>query len=501
MTLTDVILLITSLLLSFNLGRFCNPRHSAFAAPGLHLLIMAALFLVAYALTRRFCFSLLIALCAQLVVLIVNNAKYRFLREPLVHADFALYSQAIRFPRLYLPFVGIGPALIGTLAISATLTGGLLLEAPSALLWSTALTDRLLALAGLAVLIPLIIAPARRREVSLIPESDMQRYGLLPMLAIYAAQSRIEPVASQPPLPVADGRPNLIAIQSESFFDARRLDSRIRPSILGCFDRLKREAAASGRLRVPAWGAYTMRSEFAFLSGRANASLGFGRFDPLRFYRNRLAEGGIDSLAAQLRRQGYRCICIHPYPVKFFARHRIYPQLGFDEFIDIRSFREARRFGPYVSDEAVCDRILEELSTSDQPLFIFAITMENHGPLHLESVTAAERATFFSTETDASDDNLAIYLRHLRNADRMLERLSDYLAERDPQAVLAWYGDHVPGMPDIYQARDYDDPTTDYLVWSAGADIDERTGPQEASVEDLPGMMLRATQRQKELCV
>ncbi len=229
MTPTDVIFLVTSLLLSFNLGRFCTPRHGAFTAPGLHLLIMAALFLAAYALTRRFCFSLLIALCAQLVVLIVNNAKYRFLREPLVHADFALYSQAIRFPRLYLPFVGIAPALIGTVAISATLVGGLLLEAPSGLFAGTALSDRLLALTGLAVLIPLTLALARRRDVSLDPETDMQRYGLLPMLTIYAARSRIEPLRPQPALPVAEGRPNLIAIQSESFFDARRHHSPIRP--------------------------------------------------------------------------------------------------------------------------------------------------------------------------------------------------------------------------------------------------------------------------------
>ncbi|MFC6669064.1 LTA synthase family protein [Marinobacterium aestuariivivens] len=300
------------------------------------------------------------------------------------------------------------------------------------------------------------------------------------------------------PLPQPDARPNLIAIQSESFFDARRLDGNIRRSLLGTFDRLCDESLACGRLRVPAWGAYTMRSEFSFLTGRANDSLGFGRFDPLRFFSGRIETSGIVSMAAHLKQQGYRCICIHPYPVEFFARHRIYPELGFDDFIDIRAFEAAGRFGPYVSDEAVCDRIIRELDGAGQPLFIFAITMENHGPLHLETITAEARNRFFESPTGGEDDNLAIYLRHLQNADRMLERLTQHLAQHDPEAVLSWYGDHVPGMPDIYQARDYQDPCTDYLVWSAARTGTAPRERRETSVEALPALMLSATRQQKD---
>ena len=72
--------------------------------------------------------------------------------------------------------------------------------------------------------------------------------------------------------------------------------------------------------------------------------------------------------------------------------------------------------------------------------FIFAITMENHGPYHLEG-----------------DDELAIYLRHLRNADRMIAEVCGAMRE----GVFCLYGDHVPGLPQAY-----DDPRTDYLIWS-----------------------------------
>ena len=76
--------------------------------------------------------------------------------------------------------------------------------------------------------------------------------------------------------------------------------------------------------------------------------------------------------------------------------------------------------------------------------------MENHGPLHLEGA-----------------DELAVYLRHLRNADAMLGELAAELGKRGDGA-LCFYGDHVPGMPAVYRAHGYEDSRTDYLLWSAG---------------------------------
>ncbi|MFC6669063.1 hypothetical protein [Marinobacterium aestuariivivens] len=100
--------LVIAALLSIGLERFRQPLRPGLGAPGLHLLVMAGLFLTAYSLSRRFYFSLLAALCAQLVVLIVNNAKYRFLREPLVFADFALYSRPSAFRASTCPLSALG---------------------------------------------------------------------------------------------------------------------------------------------------------------------------------------------------------------------------------------------------------------------------------------------------------------------------------------------------------------------------------------------------------
>ncbi len=500
MTFIQLCFLAFIALLSVNLERLRKPEYQGSGATLLHLVIMAVLFLAAYGLTRRFYFSLLAALSAQLVILIVNNAKHRFLREALVFADFALYSQAIRFPRLYLPFIGLAPALLGTVAIGGSIMIATLYETPGALFAASAWYDRPGALALAALLVVLTIRMAGRLPVTLDANRDTTRYGLLPTLAIYGCQGRQKPQLEPRCFPTLKTRTNLIAIQSESFFDARRLDANIHQGVLQHYDRLCTQALAFGRLQVPAWGAYTMRSEFAFLTGQTNSSLGFGRFDPLRYFQGKVAQTGVGSLAASLRQQGYRCICIHPYPVEFFARHRIYPELGFDEFIDIRSFSDQDRVGPYTSDAAVCDRVIRELSASEVPLFIFAITMENHGPLHLETIAPAERNAFFDAPTSDADNNLAIYLRHLKNADCMLDQLTRHLSDNDPSAVLAWYGDHVPGMPDIYQSRRYEDPCTDYLIWSAASAGQNPGIAMDTSVETLPDRLLGATPCPKEQC-
>ncbi|WP_290788449.1 sulfatase-like hydrolase/transferase, partial [Halomonas sp.] len=181
------------------------------------------------------------------------------------------------------------------------------------------------------------------------------------------------------------------------------------------------------------------------------------------------------SLASRLGELGYRTVCVHPYPASFYLRHRVMPQLGFDDFFDISHFDARDRDGQYVGDLAVAEMVGTLLDDSDnRPLFVFAITMENHGPLHLErpvpddaphlSGAAANR---LKTEEIA---DLRVYLRHLRNADAMLGRLRAKLTPDSPAArpgMLCWYGDHVPIMSGAYDRLGEPSGDTCYALWSS----------------------------------
>ena len=104
--------------------------------------------------------------------------------------------------------------------------------------------------------------------------------------------------------------------------------------------------------------------------------------------------------------------------------------------------------------------------TRTQPLFIHAVTMENHGPLHLEQVEAAQLPTWFDQPLLQGMDDLAPYLRHIANADLMLGKLRTTLLEQPNEALLCFFGDHVPILPDVYQAIGEPVGDTDYLIWS-----------------------------------
>lgn len=420
-----------------------------------------------YLITGRAYFSAINVLALWLLIVLVSNAKYHSLREPFVCADFEYFSDAVRFPRLYLPFFGIGKAIGLALLFIAYLACGLYFEPMGSNARTVAAVTLL---TGVALL---ILGGRQPLRPTFDASHDLGRWGLAACLWTYFFAAR-RPVPIQQldsafsadlPRPTPDQiLPDLVSVQSESFFDARRLWPGIRPRVLDHFDTLRSEALAHGRLQVAAWGANTVRTEFAFLTGIKVDQLGVHRFNPYRH----LARQGVASIAKALKRQGYRTVCIHPYAGSFYGRDKVLPALGFDEFIDVRSFTEQQKAGPFIGDCAVADKISALLDdpARTQPLFIHAITMENHGPLHLENVDAGDLPQWFDRPLTDNLRDLAPYVRHLSNADRMLGQLREHFLARGTPTGLCFFGDHVPILPDVYGALGEPDGDTEYFIWS-----------------------------------
>lgn len=170
-----------------------------------------------------------------------------------------------------------------------------------------------------------------------------------------------------------------------------------------------------------------------FLSGVTEEMLGVHRFNPYR----QILKAEVFSVARELKAVGYRTVCIHPYSASFYGRDKVYPHLGFDEFIDDRSFVGAERFGPYISDRAVAEKAKSLIASADGPIFVFLITMENHGPLHLEKPDESDYAALYSELPPSGCEDLTVYLRHLRNADRMMGGFESFLRSVRPPLVSA----------------------------------------------------------------
>lgn len=473
------------------LMRPCPPLARPWAAWALHgglwLSAHAALTLV----LGRPWFAAATVSAFLLMLVLVNNAKFKALREPFVFQDYEYFTDAIWHPRLYIPFLGwwkfLGAAAGFVLAVAVGLWG----EAAPAqrFIWTGQLGWIAVEFAGGMLL--LLAGNWQRLPVSFEPETDVRAMGLLASLWRYAQEEGLQLAVASPFDFLPAGRslgdlPHLVAVQSESFFDPRPLYPGIRSDVLAEFDRLRTDAVAHGSLKVPAWGANTVRTEFAFLSGIGEDKLGAHRFNP---YRAIAAGSDVPSLASCLKRLGYRTICVHPYPASFYQRDRVYPHLGFDEFLDIRAFDDSMRFGPYIGDAAVADKVAALLREATDPVFLFVITMENHGPLHLERVAPADVEALYAVPPPDGCEDLTIYLRHLRNADQMIAKLRQVLNRCERPASLCWFGDHVPSMPSVYETFGALNGEVEYVFWSNQNPAPPRTADLVAN--DLPVAWLR----------
>src|SRR5690606_21901721 len=86
--------------------------------------------------------------------------------------------------------------------------------------------------------------------------ADLRAYGLLAALWAYGRAERTVPSLPTPvwPLPSAQtGIPDLVCVQSESFFDPRPYYPALRPELLARFDLLCGESCLHGQVAVPAW--------------------------------------------------------------------------------------------------------------------------------------------------------------------------------------------------------------------------------------------------------
>jgi hypothetical protein len=450
-------------------------------SPGLDLLLLALLFSLCLGLLGR---PIIAALCVGVFILlmaVVSRVKDAVLKEPIVFCDLALAKLALRHPALYIAYLGYGKFCLAVIVAFSTAGGLLWLEKP---LWSGWAGEFLTILLVILTVFGFRLGWGRQALAALFRhppltgriQEDLPQFGLLGSAFRYAIIAAAERPARQalyaPSIPTAATRPDLptlIAVQAESFFDPRRLGSSLPADLLPNFDRLAAKGI-SGRLTVGGWGANTMRAEFSVLSGLPDHALGLDRYNPYFA----LARRPLDSLAWQAKRLGYRTLCLHPYSAHFFGRDSVYPNLGFDEFHDISRFENAPRHGPYVADPALADYVATLLANRREPLFLFLITMENHGPWKPGRIPAAPTLEKDLPGLALESSDFAAYLCHIRSGDTMLGDLAKLLETENRGGALMYYGDHLPSFPHLIAAAGITEPTTDYLLWQQGTPLSLR---------------------------
>lgn len=96
-------------------------------------------------------------------------------------------------------------------------------------------------------------------------------------------------------------------------------------------------------------------------------------------YRNDI-ESPMPSLASIFKEQGYHTDALHPYHHWYYRRDEVYPYLGFENFTALKDLDDSETLGPFVSDDYITDKIIKRIDESEEPIFNFTVTMQNHGP-------------------------------------------------------------------------------------------------------------------------
>lgn len=370
-------------------------------------------------------FSASLTAAIALALIIASNLKWAVLGEPLVFSDLSVVKNVIKHPKFYIfaipPLTRLS-IIIALFCIPAGYIISILHNNPAQ--WH--FLGFLLAFLSTTCLMKL---PATRLATTPNLQADLARFGLLGCLFIYWRCWQKQSNALAPPAQKAPPSFDLIiVVQCESFTDPQSLnlppDIKLPP--MPELAQARKMASDYGTLSVSGFGAYTIRTEYGVLFGRSEEELRFRKFDPFLTAHHEKAF----SLPYKLGNTGYKSVFLHPYNLDFSNRRSLMAKIGFDTILGSETFPHiATPDMPYVSDKTLAEKITSLCSETPDPLFLYAVTIENHGPWK-------EKGT-----------PLTSYLDHLKNSDAMIGDMIKALDTGERSALLVFFGDHRPSIP------------------------------------------------------
>jgi phosphoglycerol transferase MdoB-like AlkP superfamily enzyme len=276
-------------------------------------------------------------------------------------------------------------------------------------------------------------------------------------------------------------KPNIIVIMNESLADLKTVGEFKTNEDYMPFMRSLKKNVIKGELLVSPFGGYTCNTEFEFLTGLSMGLLPPGSTPYLQYVSKPFAF----ALPSQLAEMGYKTAAIHPYLGRCWNRNKVYDLLGFDEFVsldngfdkyvDESDWEYVRN---YISDRTSYRAILNmlEKKKKDDRMFIFNVTMQNHGGYTYES---AEFPTITISDMHGRYKETEQYLSLVKESDNAFRELAEYLKSYSEPTIVLMFGDHQPAVEQEFFEELYGKPLSKlsleelqqrykvpFLVWS-----------------------------------
>lgn len=242
-----------------------------------------------------------------------------------------------------------------------------------------------------------------------------------------------------------DKKPHIVVIMNESFADLEVLGSKIRADqeVMPFWDSLS-ENTVKGYALTSVFGGTTANAEFEFLTGFSTHMLPSGATP----YQQYIYEDTY-SLAWLLNSYGYRSMATHPFRKSGWNRPVVYPRLGFQESTFQDAYPRENLIRAYVSDQEMYEYVLQQLENNqDDPLFLFGITMQNHGGYSLDEENFNQ--TIFLEGYDEPYPQAEAYLSLMNQSDQALEYFFTELDRFPEDTIVLIFGDHLPNVEEAF---------------------------------------------------
>lgn len=243
-------------------------------------------------------------------------------------------------------------------------------------------------------------------------------------------------------VPSLQTKPDILVIMDESFADfsvfvnGPSANSEITPFINSLQYNVVR-----GYAYASVFGGSTSNSEYEFLTGNTMAFLPYGAIAYQQFF-----QADTNTIISYLKGKGYQCVAMHPFLSKGWMRDTIYPAMGFDKTIFLEDFPQKNLVREYVGDQEMFEEIIKVHQQQDEntPLFLFGVTMQNHGGYTYEGPNYEKTITLEGYSRNYPEAEQ--YMSLIHETDKAVKYLIEYYESIERDVVIVFFGDHMPNV-------------------------------------------------------
>lgn len=256
------------------------------------------------------------------------------------------------------------------------------------------------------------------------------------------------------------GKPNIIMLFSESFFDVTVVDEvQFDTDVAENFHALSEEGMLVNMIS-PSFGGISCNPEYEMVTS-GNIMYFPDNFIPyMNLYTNDEYEN-TPSIFGELNNNGYSTHVMSCWGKNLFNAANVYDYFGIDETEYITSVDKQYKKGGRISDDFVADTIIEEFENKgEEPLFYMVLTAQNHMPFTETKYSSYDISVTSTEMNDEETGMLLSYAQGVYDADKQLKKLYDYIQTLDEPTMIIFYGDHLPFLKtdsgeDLYEKLGY----------------------------------------------